>query len=125
MITEEQYGAALKKKAEAEKVIKLFFMEKRNKFDERMKNNPIFKDDELIYSELTLCHCGHGLAYPKDCGFHHYWDCSAILKGEADKSVKHVDKLPFIYAHISSETQSPENPHKGTTRGVFKPNVNN
>lgn len=81
-----------------------------------MAENPIFTDDELVYSANQLCPCGHGLAYPKDCGPSHYWDCSAILKGIADKSVQHTGQLPFAFYYIKVESE-----RNGTTRGVFKP----
>jgi hypothetical protein len=81
-----------------------------------LEDNPIFTDDELRYSARDLCPCGHGLAYPKECGTSHYWDCSAILKGIADSKIAHTGRLPFIYYSIKSESAQ-----NGTTRGVFIP----
>ena len=114
-ITEEQYEQACKQKQEAEIIIDRYFIEKRQRFKERMKTNPIFTDDELYYSRVDLCPCGHGLAYPKSCGPDHYWDCSAILKGIADKDVEHTGQLPFAYYEIKGELGNL------TTRGVYLP----
>jgi len=116
MITEEEYEKAKTQHEESEKIINQYHMEKRQRFEQRMKDNPVFTDDELFYSARDLCPCGHGLAYPKDCSPNHYWDCSAILKGIADKTVEHCAQLPFAYYSIKGESK-----HNGTTRGVFIP----
>jgi hypothetical protein len=111
MITDEQYQKAKEQKDGAQDIINQYFKEKQLKFDERMKKNPIFTDDELIYSATARCPCGHGLAYPKDCGVHHYWDCSAILKGIAQPDIKHTAQLPFMFYDIKSESD-----YRGSTR---------
>lgn len=116
MITEEQYEAARIQHDESQSVINQYHKERVEAFNERLKTNPIFKDEELFYSAASLCPCGHGLAYPKGCGGHHYWDCSAILKDIADPTVEHTGKLPFAFYSIKGESE-----HNGTTRGVFKP----
>lgn len=115
-VTKEQYDEAVVLKDNAQKTINEFFRQKRERFELRLKENPIFTDDELFYSASSLCPCGHGLAYPKDCGPSHYWDCSAILKGIADKNVKHTDQLPFAFYDVKGEGE-----RNGTTRGVFRP----
>jgi hypothetical protein len=116
MITREEYEQALKTKDEADKVINQYFREKQQAFDERMKNNPVFTEEELRFSASTCCPCGAGLAYPKGCGMHHYWDCSAILMGKASLEVKHTDKLPFSFYDVKSESS-----YRGTTRPSGKP----
>jgi len=116
MITENEYQDALEQKKTSQEVINQYHREKSEAFKQRLKDNPIFTDDELFYSAVTLCECGHGLAYPKDCGPGHYWDCSAVLKGIADKSVTHTDQLPFRFWNIKGESE-----HRGTTRGFFRP----
>lgn len=116
MVTEEQYQQASEEKEKAEATINQYFRERREAFERRMKENPIFTDDELFYSARLLCPCGHGLAYPKGCGSGYYWDCSAILKGIADKSVTHTDRLPFAFYDVKGESD-----RNGTTRGVFRP----
>lgn len=116
MITQEQYEQAIKQKEEAQNTINKYFSEKSEAFKQRLIDNPIFTDEELFYSATSLCPCGHGLAYPKDCSPGHYWDCSAILRGTQDNSVKHTSKLPFAFYDIKGESE-----HRGTTRGVFKP----
>ena len=116
MISQEQYDQAVKQVEENQKVINQYHTEKADTFEKRMKENPIFTDEELLYSAYSLCPCGHGLAYPKNCGGFHYWDCSAILKGIAEKNVKHVDKMPFTFYSVKGESEL-----NGTTRGVFKP----
>lgn len=116
MITEEQYQEAVKQKEEAEKVIQQYHKENTMLVKERLENGPAFTDDELIYSAEHLCPCGHGLAYPRNCGAFHYWDCSAILKGIANEAVEHCAKFPFTTTKIKGESE-----RNGTTRGVFKP----
>lgn len=117
MITQEQLNLARQQQEEAEKIIIQYHLELLEAFQKRLEDNPIFTDDELIYSRESLCPCGHGLAYPKDCGPAHYWDCSAILKGIADPLAKHCGQMPFMYYEIKAELD------EATTRGVFKPQV--
>lgn len=116
MITKEQYDTACTQRDEAQETINKYHREKMERFKERLKDNPIFTDEELVYSAFQLCDCGHGLAYPKDCGPGHYWDCSAILKGIADNKVEHTGELPFAFYDIKGESE-----RNGTTRGVFMP----
>lgn len=111
MISKEEYQKTMIEVERNQKIIDQYFVDKHQSFEKRMKENPIFTDDELRYSATIRCPCGHGLSYPKDCGMRHYWDCSAILKGIADKNVQHVDKLPFSLYNIKSESE-----HRGTTR---------
>jgi hypothetical protein len=70
--------------------------------------------DRLIYSAYDRCGCGAGLAYDplfedKDSVFvgplSGYWDCSKILLGTADQTVKHTAQLPFAFYEIKSEIQ--------------------
>jgi|WetSurMetagenome_2_1015567.scaffolds.fasta_scaffold245115_2 hypothetical protein len=118
MITKEEYTAAIEQHKASEEVIQQYHRERLDAFAERMKSNPIFTDDELIYSAMTLCPCGHGIAYPKDCGGNHYWDCSAILKGIADENIQHTGQLPFMMYDVKGESKV-----NGSTRGVFLPQV--
>ncbi len=118
MITKEQYEEAVKVRDSAQEIINKYGRERIEAFQERMKNNPVFTDDELVYSRDSLCPCGHGVAYPKDCGPGHYWDCSAILKGIQDKTVTHCAQMPFAFYSIKSEGETPGDTR--TTRGVFK-----
>lgn len=119
MITEEQYQLARQNRDEAEKLINEYHKEKTEQFEARLKSGKPFTDDELVYSAVDLCPCGHGIAYPKECSPHHYWDCSAILKGIADTKVQHTDRLPFAFYEVKSEDQPITNGR--TTRGVFRP----
>ena len=116
MISKEQYEEALKAQDEAKSLINQYHAEQQEVFERRMQDNPIFTDDELRYSESSLCPCGYGLAYPKSCGMNHHWDCSGILTGRADESVQHTARLPFSMYSIRSESSG-----KGTTRGVYRP----
>jgi hypothetical protein len=117
MITEEQYNNALQTIKDCEQITQQYHKEKWEAFENRLKDNPIFTDDELHYSRHTLCPCGHGLAYPKNCGPFHYWDCSAILKGIANKNVEHTGRLPFTTYDIKGEREGE------TTRGIYKPKI--
>ena len=116
MITEYEYQDARRAKEAADAVIQAYFQQKTEAADARISRGDPFTDEELLYSAHALCPCGHGMAYPRECGTHRYWDCSAILKGVADSAVKHSDRLPFALYEIKSESES-----RGTTRGVFRP----
>ena len=111
MISKKEYEEAVAQQEVAQQTITQYFQEKQKRFDNRMKTNHIFKDDELVYAATAKCPCGHGLAYPEGCGPSHHWDCSAILKGIANKDVKHTGKMPFMFYSIKSE-----NSERGTTR---------
>lgn len=111
MVTKEEYENAILQRDSYEDIIREYLEQKRKAFDERLKINPIFNDDELFYSATARCPCGAGLAYPKDCGGFHYWDCSAILKGTQDNNVKHTDQLPFTFYEVKGESE-----RNGTTR---------
>lgn len=115
-ISEEFYRLALGMKAKADAVIRQYHREQDDAFQERLRTNPVFADDELRYSASTLCPCGHGIAYPKACGPRHYWDCSAVLKGIEDKSANHTERLSFLMYEIKSESEE-----HGTTRGIIRP----
>ena len=121
MITKEQYYEAVKSNEEAEKIINQYLSEQRENFKNRLKDGSFFTDDELVYSAYNLCPCGYGIAYPKDCGPDHYWDCSAILKGIASPNVEHCGKLPFFMTKMKSENNVFPGNQKPTTRGIFKP----
>ncbi|OWK34263.1 hypothetical protein [Fimbriiglobus ruber] len=68
--------------------------------------------DRLVYAAHSRCSCGAGLAYDPahddPTSPHHgptFWDCSAIILGTADKSVKHTGRLPFAFYEVKSEGQ--------------------
>lgn len=71
--------------------------------------------DDLVYAATTRCLCGAGMAYEKNSDpFKGYWDCSAILLGEATPSgepgsVKHESRLPFVFYEIKGENQPSAN----------------
>lgn len=94
--------------------------QKQNAFKQRLKDNPIFTEDELLYAARNRCDCGHGLAYPKECGIDHYWDCAGILLGVQDNTIRHTAKLPFMSYDIKSEDQP--SAFGATTRGTIVPN---
>jgi len=86
-----------------------------------------FNPEELIFAATNRCHCGAGLAYPKNIGINGHWDCSDILLGLADLESKrpnenyakveawdgnHTGELPFSFYEIKSELQ----PGGATTR---------
>ncbi len=112
MVTKEQYDAAAKRMEEDQETVNKFFKEKQEVFNKRMEENPIFTDDELIYSGTNRFICGAGLAYPKDCGGNHYWDCSSLLKGETQLgALQHSPQYPFMTYSIHGESE-----YRGTTR---------
>lgn len=116
MVSEEEYLQAVKQKEEAQAITQQYHKEQAEAFENRLKENPIFTDEELHYSAYQYCPCGHGLAYPKGCSPHHYWDCSGILKGIADPNVEHCGRFPFTFYNIKGESD-----RNGTTRGQFRP----
>jgi hypothetical protein len=105
MITEKEYQDAKIAQENAQKIINQYWKEQNDAFEKRLKENPIFKENELIFSATARCPCGAGLAYPKNCTPHHYWDCAAILMGNDDKSVTHTDQKPFAFWKVKSESK--------------------
>lgn len=89
--------------------------------------------DRLVYAATSRCPCGLGLAYDpaSDDPTSPFkgpssWDCSGIILGTADASVKHTDKLPFAFYSIKSEGQpsacgSTTRPHEVLTSLVPQP----
>jgi len=63
------------------------------------------KLEDLVFAAYTRCPCGLGMAHVKGCGGFSYWDCSGILMGTADETMKHTDKLPFVFYDVKSELQ--------------------
>jgi len=116
MVTEEEYNRAKEQHDAAQDTINLYHREKQERFDDRLKNNPVFTQDELFYSAHSYCTCGHGIAYPKDCGPGHYWDCSAILMGIANTDIEHVGQMPFSMYKIQGESD-----RMGSTRDKVRP----
>ena len=115
MVSKEEFNKAMTDRLKAQETISAYMKEQEELFQKRLNEGPAFNDDELVYSHHCFCPCGHGLAYPRGCGIQHYWDCSVILKGIADKKAKHTGKLPFAFYNVRAESVD------GTTRGVFKP----
>jgi hypothetical protein len=79
----------------------------------------------LVYAATKRCPCGAGLAYEKDgesgVPISGYWDCSAILLGEAipsgaPGSVQHTARLPFVFYEIKGENQPSARERGETTR---------
>lgn len=107
-ITDQEYREALAKHDDAEKTINSYHKQSQEDFDARWerfdKQNEYFKDEDLIYSAGAVCDkCGAGLAYPKNCGVHHQWTCSAVLKGIGTD--KGHGAFPFAFYDIKSEEQ--------------------
>lgn len=70
--------------------------------------------ERIVYAASARCSCGAGLAYDplaEDQGsvfngpLSGYWDCSAVILGTADESVKHTDRLPFAFWSVKEEGQ--------------------
>lgn len=108
-ITKEQYDKAIEQKAEADRIISEYYVQRSKRFQKRLQENPIFAAEELVFAATSRCSCGAGLAYPKECNSGHYWDCSEILMGIAKKEVKHTDQLPFAYYEVKFENQPSAN----------------
>jgi len=119
MISKAEYEAHIEQIKSSQAIINAYHLQEDEAFAQRLKDNPIFTDDELRYAAYTRCPCGHGLAYPKNCGPRHYWDCSAILKGIADHNLKHTDRLPFTFYEVKSEDQP--SAQGATTRTPIEP----
>lgn len=91
------------------KVVTAARLERERLIEHRAETGQVFTSEELKYAAHSRCHCGAGLAYPKDMGIHGWWDCSAILTGTADDTVKHEARLPFAFYEIKSEDQPSAN----------------
>jgi len=120
MITEDRYRAAIAQKDQAEATIGEYFRQKAANAEKRWQSfligNSPFTDADLVYSAGARCHCGAGLAYPKDCMPNHRWDCSDFLKGKAkDTAPLRHEILPFAFYSIISELQK-ERARNQTTR---------
>lgn len=68
-----------------------------------------FGPDELVYAAFDKCDCGAGMAYPHKIGIHGAWYCSYILRGIAQKEVRHTSPLPFSMYELKSENQPSAN----------------
>jgi len=109
-ISKAEYDEAVKAKESAQNTINAYHDEQRAAFDKRIKENPVFTPDELVYSAAARCNgCGAGLAYPKDCGPGHYWDCADVLTGKIKNPGKEHQQFPFMYYSIKSENQPSAN----------------
>jgi len=88
--------------------------EKTKNIEDRLKtawtngNIKVFKMDELRFAAYKRCQCGAGLAYPKGGPVFGSWDCSAILLGNADLTMKH-SSYSFSMYKIKSESQPSAN----------------
>lgn len=83
--------------------------------------------ERIIYAAYDRCPCGAGMAYDPVATdpasvfkgpLAGYWDCSAIILGTEDKSVKHTAQLPFSFYELKSEQQPSAN---GATTRPKKP----
>ena len=83
---------------------------------------------KMTFAATARCPCGAGLAYDETCvqepfRIPSYWDCSAVLLGEAvpsgqEGSVEHTDLLPFTFYEIKAERQP--SARGATTRSVVR-----
>jgi hypothetical protein len=123
VITKEQYDQACNDAKKAGEIQALYFRQKQVAADLRygdfVHQKKHYNDEDLFYSRVALCPCGHGLAYIKECGSQRFWDCSAIFKGIADLTIEHSAQLPFAFYDIKGEQDY--NGKVSTTRGVFRP----
>jgi hypothetical protein len=92
------------------------YVEKSAVITKRLEDGDVFTDAELKYAAYARCPCGAGMAYPRNTSTFGYWDCSAILKGTADKNVQHTAQKPFTFWEIKGEGQPSVN--GATTRPV-------
>lgn len=111
MITKTQFDEAVIASKDAQNIINKYTDEQRANIHSKIETGSVFTDEELVYSAEAKCPCGHGMAYPEGCGPSHYWDCSAVLKGIADKKIIHEAKLPFAFYEIRGESAT-----NGSTR---------
>jgi hypothetical protein len=82
-------------------------IEERVKLADRGKGD--FKLEELTFAAHTRCICGHGFAYPNNCGPFSSWTCSAILRGLAQAGSSHDSAMPFAFYELKSENQPSAN----------------
>jgi len=72
-------------------------------------NTAAFDASELRFAAFERCNCGAGMAYAVDAGIHGAWHCSAILRGNASREVKHTPSMPFAFYEVKSEGQPSAN----------------
>lgn len=95
---------ALQKQAEA------LHAEAHKRHQSELSAKPLL--ERMIFAAYVRCPCGAGMAYDpagESGGLRGYWDCSAILLGAADASVKHEARLPFTFYEVKSERQPSAN----------------
>jgi hypothetical protein len=118
MIKRQEYVDAVRRRDAAQEIIDAYQQQNSEAAKEIIASGKVFQDEELTYSATSYCPCGHGLAYPTGCGKDHHWDCSAVLKGEADLTDLHTARLPFRTFKIRGE-----NLVDGSTRGKVREDV--
>ena len=128
MVTKEEYQAAVAKKAGLEEIINTYHRQLLSDWQSRWaafeRGDQFFKDEDLIYAAGARCNvCRAGLAYPKECGPGHQWDCSRVLKGEVPikEGNSYHDRLPFAFYSVKSENQPSAYGH--TTRPKVSENT--
>lgn len=93
--------------------LRKLYREREKNIEKRLKlalqGKGDFKLKELVYAADVTCHCGSGMAYPKNVGIHGNWECGDILLGRANTEVKHTGSLPFAFYEIKSENQPSAN----------------
>jgi hypothetical protein len=104
-MTEEEENEILARAEEVKRQRNARYLEKAKAVALRLKNGTAFEEPELIYAAFARCDCGAGYAYPKECGFGGYWECSEILKRTHNKEAKHSPQLPFSFYEVKSEDQ--------------------
>lgn len=91
------------------KELNKIWLKQAEDIENKIKRCLILKDkfelEDLRFARVSRCHCGAGMAYPKDAGPRSAWYCSAILTGTADVKVEHSPELPFTFYEVKSETK--------------------
>ena len=109
--TEDELRAAIEAGRLAEQELVRRFNVKSEHADQRIArvitgdNTAAFSSSELRFAAFERCNCGAGMAYPVDIGIQGAWYCSAILRGNASREVKHSPAMSFAFFEIKSEDQ--------------------
>lgn len=62
-----------------------------------------FSLEELRFAATSRCSCGAGFAYPINVGMGGSWECSDILRGQAEAGSSHSGAMPFSFYEVKSE----------------------
>jgi hypothetical protein len=107
-LTEQESKAIRELKDVFDKKLSGHFRKRVEKADKRYElflKGVRYQPEDLTWAATARCVCGHGMAYPTNCGSHRQWECSGILTGKGDPKLLHLSPRPFALYEIKSDDQ--------------------